>query len=102
MEGEESEIAIGGYNQHRLLHPLAWSPVALAHFGYWQVMIVAVRVDGVELDVCRGGTSRGVVDTGTSHLGIPAPHNVEVEGMFAVHAGDLLDCRLARAPGAEI
>jgi len=102
VEGEESEIAIGGYNENRLLHPLAWSPVALAHFGYWQVQIKAVRVDGVELDVCKDGTCRGVVDTGTSHLGIPAPHNVEVAGMLAVNAGDLLDCRLARAPVIEI
>jgi len=102
VEGEESEIAIGGYNEHRLLHPLAWSPVAMAHFGYWQVRILAVRVDGVELDVCKDGTCRGVVDTGTSHLGIPAPHNIEVAGMLAVNAGDLLDCRLARAPVVEI
>merc|ERR1719329_739595 len=76
--------------------------VQSAHFGYWQVKIVAVRVDGVELDVCKDGTCRGVVDTGTSHLGIPAPHNVEVAGMLAVNAGDLLDCRLARAPVVEI
>lgn len=102
VEGEESEIAIGGYNQNRLLNPLAWSPVALAHFGYWQVRILAVRVDGEELDVCRDGTCRGVVDTGTSHLGIPAPYNVEVAGMLAVDAGDLLDCRLAKAPVVEI
>jgi len=102
VEGEESEIAIGGYNEKKLLHPLAWAPVALAHFGYWQVRILAVRVDGVELDVCRDGTCRGVVDTGTSHLGIPAPHNVEVAGMLAVDAGDLLDCRLAVAPVIEI
>jgi len=102
VEGEESEIAIGGYNEKKLLHPLAWSPVAMAHFGYWQVKILAVRVDGVELDVCKDVTCRGVVDTGTSHLGIPAPHNVEVAGMLAVDAGDLLDCRLAKAPVVEI
>jgi len=102
VEGEESEIAIGGYNEKKLLHPLAWSPVAMAHFGYWQVKILAVRVDGVELEVCKDGTCRGVVDTGTSHLGIPAPHNVEVAGMLAVDAGDLLDCRLAKAPVIEI
>lgn len=102
VEGEESEIAIGGYNQDRFLHPLAWSPVAMAQFGYWQVRIVAVRVGGVELDVCRDGTCRGVVDTGTSHLGIPAPHNKEVAGLLETDAGDLLDCRLARTPVLEI
>jgi len=102
VEGEESEIAIGGYNENRFLNPLAWSPVALAHFGYWQVNIIAVRVDGVELDVCKDGTCRGVVDTGTSHLGIPAPYNVDIAAMLAVDAGDLLDCRLAKAPVVEI
>jgi hypothetical protein len=102
VEGEESEIAIGGYNENRFLNPLAWSPVALAHFGYWQVNILAVRVDGVELDVCKDGTCRGVVDTGTSHLGIPAPYNVDIAAMLAVDAGELLDCRLAKAPVVEI
>jgi len=102
VEGEESEIAIGGYNDERLLHPLAWSPVAMADFGYWQVRILAVRVDGKELDVCRDGTCRGVVDTGTSHLGIPAPHDREVASLLTVDAGSLLDCRLAKTPVMEI
>jgi len=102
VEGEESEIAIGGYNEDRLMHPLAWSPVAMADFGYWQVRILAVRVDGVELDVCKDGTCRGVVDTGTSHLGIPAPHDREVASLLTVDAGDLLDCRLAQTPVMEI
>jgi len=102
VEGEESEIAIGGYNENRLMHPLAWSPVAMADFGYWQVRILAVRVDGKELDVCKDGTCRGVVDTGTSHLGIPAPHDREVASLLTVDAGDLLDCRLAHTPVMEI
>jgi hypothetical protein len=102
VEGEESEIAIGGYNEKRLLHPLAWSPVAMADFGYWQVRILAVRVDGKELDVCKDGTCRGVVDTGTSHLGIPAPHDREVASLLTVDAGNLLDCRLAKTPVMEI
>jgi len=102
VEGEESEIAIGGYNEDRILHPLAWSPVAMVDFGYWQVKILAVRIDGVELDVCKDGTCRGVVDTGTSHLGIPAPHDIEVAGLLTVDAGDLLDCRLAQTPVMEI
>lgn len=102
VDGEESEIAIGGYNENRLMHPLAWSPVAMADFGYWQVRILAVRVDGKELDVCKDGTCRGVVDTGTSHLGIPAPHDREVAGLLTVDAGDLLDCRLAQTPVMEI
>jgi len=102
VEGEDSEIALGGYNENRFLHPLAWSPVAMVEFGYWQVRILAVRIDGKELDVCRDGTCRGVVDTGTSHLGIPAPHNRQVASMLSADAGDLLDCRLSRTPALEI
>lgn len=101
-EEEESEIAIGGYNADRFLHPLAWSSVAMPEFGYWQVRIKAVRINGKELDVCRDGTCRGVVDTGTSHLGIPAPHNVEVAELLGTDAGELLDCRLAQTPVLEI
>jgi len=100
-DGEESELAIGGYNENRLLTPLSWSPVAMADLGYWQVEIVAVRVDGVTMDVCRDGTCRGVVDSGTSHLGIPGPFNNVLAEHLTVDAGDYLDCRLAIAPVLE-
>jgi len=102
VEGEDSELALGGFNAERFLHPLAWAPVANSEHGYWQVHILAVRVDGKELDVCRDGTCRGVVDTGTSHLGIPTPHDREVAGLLTVDAGDLLDCRSAHSPVIEI
>jgi len=102
VEGEESEIALGGYNENRMLHPLAWSPVAMADFGHWQVRVLAVRIGGQELDVCRDGTCRAVVDTGTSHLGVPATWNQEVSDLLTVSAGDLLDCRLAPTPVVEI
>lgn len=101
VEGEDSEIAIGGYNEDRYLHPIAWQPVAMADQGYWQVQIKAVRIDGVELDVCQDGTCRGVVDTGTSHLGVPTPWDKQVAGMLGTEAGDLLDCRLAHTPVLE-
>merc|ERR1719265_1333682 len=70
--------------------------------GYWQVKILALRVNGVELDVCKDGTCRGVVDTGTSHLGIPAPYDREVAGLLTVDAEGMEDCRLAPAPDMEI
>jgi hypothetical protein len=101
-QGEESEMAFGGYNPDRVMGPLSWAPVAMPEMGYWQIEILAVRVDGVELEVCMDGTCRGVVDTGTSHLGVPAPHNVELNGLLQVDAGDLLDCRLAKAPEIQI
>jgi len=101
-DGEESEVAIGGYNGKRLLEPLAWSPVAKQDLGYWQVKILAVRINGQELDVCKDGTCHGVVDTGSSHLGVPAPYDKQFAELLTQDAKDILDCRLADAPTIEI
>jgi len=101
-DGEESQIAMGGVDDKRLLEPLSWAPVSMPELGYWQVPIVAIRVDGKLLDVCKDGTCRGVVDTGTSHLGIPAPHDKEMNELLLREAGDTLDCRLIEGPEIEI
>jgi len=101
-DGEDNEIAMGGYNAKRVLEPLSWSPVVMADMGYWLVKIVAVRINGQELDVCKDGTCRGVVDTGTSHLGVPAPYDAEVADLLTTPAGELKDCRLADSPAIEI
>jgi len=100
-EGEESEIAMGGHDSRRMLEPLTYAPVVMSDYGYWQVAISAVRVGGVELDICKDGTCRGVVDTGTSHLGIPAPADQELTDLLSTEAGDMLDCRLAESPEVE-
>jgi len=99
---EESQIAMGGVDHRRLLEPLSWAPVQMPELGYWQVPIKAVRVGGKLLDVCLDGTCRGVVDTGTSHLGIPAPYDKEMSELLVREAGDVLDCRLIDAPEIEI
>lgn len=101
-EAEESEVAIGGYNAKRLLEPLSWSPVAKQDLGYWQVQIRAVRINGKIMDVCQDGTCHGVVDTGSSHLGVPAPHDKEFAELLTQEAVDILDCRLVDAPTIEI
>jgi len=100
--GEESEIAFGGIDDRRLLEPLSWAPVIMPELGYWLIEILAVRIDGVTLDVCNDGTCRGVVDTGTSHWGVPAPYDQEIAQKLMRPAGDLLDCRLVQAPEVEI
>ncbi|CAE7467936.1 PGB [Symbiodinium natans] len=100
--GEQSEVAMGGVDPRRLVEPISWSDVAMRDLGYWQVRIRSVRIGGEELDICSDGTCRGVVDTGTSHLGIPAPWDKEVEKRLKRQAGDLLDCRNAEAPEIEI
>lgn len=101
--GEESELALGGYNAMRALGPPSWAPVALPEQGHWQVAIRAIRVDGRTLDVCLDGTCRGVVDTGTSHLGVPAPYHHDIKDMLERRAGHGVDdCRDVDAPVLEI
>lgn len=101
-EGEDSsEIAIGGYNLERTLEPLKWAAVTHPELGYWEVAITSIRINGVALDACKDGC-RGMVDTGTSHWGVPAPHDETITDLLTVPAGDLLDCRLAPAPVVEI
>lgn len=99
---ETSEIAFGGHNAARLQQPLSWTPVAQPELGYWLVDIIAFRIDGVEMDFCKDGSCRGVMDTGTSHLGVPAPHDKAVAELLTRDAGDLSDCRQVHAPVMEI
>lgn len=101
-EGETSEIAIGGHNPKRVQQELSWSPVAKPELGYWLVDIKAFRIDGVEMDFCKDGSCRGVMDTGTSHLGIPAPHDKAIAELLTRDAGDLTDCREVHAPVVQI
>lgn len=100
-DGEESEISLGGFNHLRTLTSLAWSPVVLADLGHWQVNIKAVRVNGETLDICKDGSCRGVVDTGTSHIGVPLKQESALAAMLSLDAGDLLDCRLSPGPVLE-
>jgi len=99
--GEASEIALGGYNADRTLAPVAWAPVVMPDLGHWQVPILAVRVNGRTLDVCNDGSCRGVVDTGTSHIGIPIKEEPMLAALLTTDAAELLDCRLAPGPELE-
>jgi hypothetical protein len=91
---QQSEIALGGHNPQRMLTPLQWAPVAKAEMGYWQVSIKEIRIGGVASDVCKDGSCRGIVDTGTSHLGIPGKHLPEFMDQLSINAhSDVGDCR---------
>merc|ERR1719375_468966 len=100
-DGEDSEIAIGGYNLERVTEPLRWAPVAHANEGHWQVAISAIRINGKPLEACKDGCM-GIVDTGTSHWGVPSPLDDIVTDLLTTPADELLDCRLAHAPIVEI
>lgn len=99
--GEESEIAIGGHNEVHLAEPLIWVPIVRPELGYWQVEIREIRVGGHKLDLCGNSTCSGILDTGTSHVGVPGPHLASLNKMLSVSAGASADCLLVDAPFLE-
>jgi len=101
-ESVGSEIALGGHNANRMLTPLKWAPVVNAQMGYWQVKILEVRIGGKLLDVCKDGSCKGIVDTGTSHLGVPGGSNNDIMDLLSVNTGHASpDCREVDAPDME-
>eukprot|EP00418_Pyrodinium_bahamense_P096548 CAMPEP_0179034980 /NCGR_PEP_ID=MMETSP0796-20121207/12881_1 /TAXON_ID=73915 /ORGANISM="Pyrodinium bahamense, Strain pbaha01" /LENGTH=497 /DNA_ID=CAMNT_0020731251 /DNA_START=51 /DNA_END=1544 /DNA_ORIENTATION=- len=97
-DGEESEIAIGGHNPKRLLEPISWVQTAKPELGYWQVQIKAVHIDGTKLDLCDAGDCHGILDSGTSHFGIPSSASASLSDMLTRPAGEATDCRWVKAP----
>jgi len=69
--GRGGELHLGGHDAAHLAAPLRWFPVAQPEDGYWQVAIRAVRVGNRTVDACQGGC-HGVIDSGTSSLGVQA------------------------------
>lgn len=116
LQGLKPELALGGYNKDRLMTSLKWAPVAQSEMGYWQVNIQAVRIGNRTLDICKDGSCRGVVDTGTSHIGVPGMSLQEFVEDLSTDAAELLpgdvtptdldhdtvDCRNAKAPQLEL
>jgi len=100
--GEESELALGGYNPQRFEGDLSWAPIVQPKLGHWLVEIVAVRVGGKKLDICHDSMCKGILDTGTSHIGIPASHYSQVADLLTHKAGTLEDCRQSEAPVLEL
>lgn len=71
---EDSEISFGSYESGRMKAPDAgftWHDVMDSQLGYWQIHVAEVRADGRRIDFCDDGNCRGIVDTGTSILGVP-------------------------------
>jgi len=55
-----------------------------AQDGYWQLDIREIRVDGQSIDFCVDGGCRGIVDSSSSHLGVPAEVLPQLEGLMAM------------------
>jgi len=78
--GPDGGDAYFGGQSPALTSPITWLPVDHPEGGYWQVEIKAVRVGGKVIDSCTRGC-HGVVDSGTSHLGVQSYriHNLRPE-----------------------
>uniref|UniRef100_A0A7S1AUP3 Peptidase A1 domain-containing protein n=1 Tax=Noctiluca scintillans TaxID=2966 RepID=A0A7S1AUP3_NOCSC len=102
-EGEsQSEIVLGGYNVQRLLTPLSWAPVTNPELGHWQVKIKEVRIGGRTIDLCDDGSCRGIVDTGTSHLGVPGEGFDDISSLLTTAAVTQGDCRDVEGLSVEL
>jgi len=78
-----AEIVIGGHNEARLASPLKWLPVEQPEDGYWQVKIQAVHIGGKPISLCEKGC-RGIIDSGTSRIAVPAEALTELQSKLAV------------------
>jgi len=68
---EESKITFGGWDEGNLMEDLSWNDVVDPAQGHWTIRIKALRIDDEVLQLCHEGC-KGVVDTGTSLLAVPA------------------------------
>merc|ERR1719498_406567 len=69
---EESKITFGGWDEEVLMdEDLSWNSVLDPELGHWTIRIKALRIDNEVLQLCHSGC-KGVVDTGTSLLAVPA------------------------------
>lgn len=102
-KGENSEIAVGGYNSERLSGSLSWAPVAAPKLGFWNIKIRSVRIGNTSVLNCKKGNCKAIVDTGTSHLGVPQNSYDALQDMLSqVASADTQDCRVVKAPALTI
>jgi len=100
--GSSSELALGGHNPARLLTPLSWVPISDPDEGHWKIDMKSVDVDGEALDMCSNGACKGIVDTGTSHLGVPKEDLRALVDRLSRPALESDDCRWIEAPTVTI
>jgi hypothetical protein len=96
-----SEISFGGHDQRRVSEDLRWADVVQPELGYWQVPIKHLKIGGVSLPSCEAGKCVGIVDSGSSLLGVPSQAIRDVHWKLArTVPGDPaeLDCRGVEGP----
>jgi hypothetical protein len=91
-----SEISFGGHDERRVSGEPVWVPVVQPELGYWQVSIKSLKIGGVSLPICDAGKCVGIVDSGTSLMGVPSQAIRDIHMKLARKVvGDPpeLDCR---------
>jgi len=98
-----SEISFGGYDETRVSEEIRWAPVFNPHHGHWRVQIRNIWVGDEPLPRCNDGDCFGIVDSGTSLLGVPKVQVKDVHWRLARQVRDgmpELDCR--GFPGPDV
>jgi len=96
-----SELSFGGHDETRVSEPIRWAKVMHPELGYWQVQIKSITIGGVSVPACDSGKCVGIVDSGTSLLGVPSQTIRDVHWKLARKIpGDPseLDCRHVGGP----
>jgi len=102
----ESAITFGGVDKDRVSTAIQWTPVEKPELGYWLVQIKQIRIGDTILEDCAEGDCRGILDTGTSLLGVPRQTARSLHRLLARPAvaegvdPDNIDCR--HVPGHTI
>jgi len=100
-----SEITFGGHDEQRMQSAISWAKVASPEQGFWRVKVQSISVGDEVLPICdvAGGCS-GILDTGTSALGVPlealSPLLQHTSRDAPDQSGSEFDCR--QLPGAPI
>jgi len=84
LGSQTGEIHFGGFDESRFIPPLQFLPIELPAAGFWQVRIRSVRIGSTIVDSCDNGCL-GVVDTGSSLLGVTAKNLVTFKAKLASH-----------------
>eukprot|EP00418_Pyrodinium_bahamense_P007965 CAMPEP_0179122352 /NCGR_PEP_ID=MMETSP0796-20121207/57743_1 /TAXON_ID=73915 /ORGANISM="Pyrodinium bahamense, Strain pbaha01" /LENGTH=442 /DNA_ID=CAMNT_0020820975 /DNA_START=73 /DNA_END=1401 /DNA_ORIENTATION=+ len=87
-QDSRAEIAFGGHNAARLASPLRWVPVVQPEQGFWQVAIVSIGIGTEPLEICPAAGCRGIIDSSSSQLGVPAEALQQLQGSLAATGVD--------------
>lgn len=96
-----SEISFGGHDERRVSGALRWAAVAKPELGYWQIHIKSIEIGGQRMPFCGTGDCLGIVDSGTSLLGVPSKDIRATHWSLARKVSNdpaELDCRNVEGP----